>query len=272
MSKADQLSWTIARYATGIAGGTIFAASYCAIAGVRLSQELLGCRLSLCGRGGAYDLSGILSLHARHWLFNQRPHAYVSLSGVFNTLSEPHALMATPAQVDGSGNANLSVIGDHAKPKVAFGGTRGLPDARAIHFVLPSHNARQLVERVAFISTSASTRQTPSLLITELGVMRWHQESNRWRLEAVAPGISASEVQDKTRFEFEVATDLKILTAPTEEALAMLEQVDPLGLREMDFVSGRTEQLDAIARIYDKEVALVGEHLVPGKQIIDAME
>ena len=177
MNKADQLSCTVARYVADLPRGTVFAASYCAIAGVRLAQERLGCVAALCGRGGAYDLSGILALHARHWLFNRRPHAYIGLLEVFETLSEPHALLATPAQVDGAGNANLSMIGAHERPKVAFGGTRGLPDGRTIHFVLPSHNPRQLVAHADFASTSVVSRAEPALLITDLCVMRWHAPS-----------------------------------------------------------------------------------------------
>ena len=113
MQQADRLAWTIARYVAPMPRGTVFVAAQSAVAGVRLSQELLGCQLALCGRGGAYDVRGILSLHARHWLFNQRPRAYITLPDVFETTSEPHALLATPAQVDGMGNANLSTIGDY---------------------------------------------------------------------------------------------------------------------------------------------------------------
>ena len=121
MERADQLSCTIAHCVADRPPGTVFAAAYSAIAGVRLAQERLGCRASLCGRGGAYDPAGILSLHARHWLFNRRPRAYIGLVEVFDTLSEPHLLLATPGQVDGAGHANLSIIrsqtGDFTRSK-----------------------------------------------------------------------------------------------------------------------------------------------------------
>jgi hypothetical protein len=263
MHPADRLSWTIARSVAGMPQGTIFAASACAVAGIRLSQEMLGCRLYLCGRGGAYDLRGILALHARHWLFNRRPHAHVDLPGVFDTLSEPHALMATPAQVDGAGNANLSGIGDYAHPKVAFGGTRGLPDARTLHFVLPAHSARQLVRRVDFVSTCAATRERPALLFTELCVMRWHAPAGQWRLEAVAPGADASAVRTQTGFDFVEAEAVATLEDPPSEALALLGSIDPFGLRQLDFVKDRNAQLDEFARIYEREAELVGRHVVP---------
>ena len=137
MSRADRLSWTIARLVAPMPAGTAFTASNSATLGVMLSRHLLGCRLSLCGRGGAYDVDGILSLHARHWLFNRRPHAHVTLPGVFETQSEPHALLATPAQVDGHGNANLSGIGES---RATQSGVRGnaRPARRALRQLRPA--------------------------------------------------------------------------------------------------------------------------------------
>lgn len=267
MSRADRLSWTIARLVADMPAGTAFTATSSATIGVRLSQELLGCRLSLCGRGGAYDLSGVLSLHARHWLTNRRPHAHVTLPGVFDTQSEPHALLATPGQVDGAANANLSGIGDPARPKVAFGGTRGLPDARAVHFILPAHSARQLVERVDFVSTCAATRATPALLVTELCVMRWSKEAGSWVLEEIAPETSLERLRSQTGFRFEAAPDLRELEDLPEAGRALLPEIDPLGLRDLDFITSRTEQLDAFARIYAAEVEMVGRQRMPRQAV-----
>lgn len=265
MNRADQLSCTVARYVADLPRGTVFAAAYCAIAGVRLAQERLGCVAALCGRGGAYDPSGILALHARHWLFNRRPHAHIGLLEVFETLSEPHALLATPAQVDGAGNANLSVIGPHDQPKVAFGGTRGLPDGRTIHFVLPSHNARQLVARADFVSTSVASRAESALLITELCVMRWNAQSGAWRLEALAPGVDVATVTARTGFSFEAGTAPLVLAEPSTQELETLERIDPLGVRRLDYVTDRATQLALIAEIYAREVALVGQAIVPAR-------
>jgi hypothetical protein len=263
MSRANRLSWTIARYAKDIPGGTLFAASSCASAGVRLAQELFGSTLYQCGRGGPYDIRGLLSIHARHWLFNHRPRAHADLPGVFDTLSEPHALMATPAQVDGVCNANLSVVGDHARPKVSFGGTRGLPDARAIHFVLPAHSPRQLVAKVDFVSTAAAHRDEPPMLFTELCMMRWSKAANRWRLDSIAPEVSLDEVRARTGFAFDVAEKPALLEDPPPDVVRLLDEIDPLGVRDLDFIAGRKDLLDAYERIYAAEARMVGAHAVP---------
>jgi hypothetical protein len=255
--KANLLCWTIAGLAAGMPAGTVFAAAFCAIAGIRLSQELLGCRLALCGRGGAYDARGILSLHARHWLFNRSAKAYVDLQGVFDTLSAPHALFATPAQIDGEANANLSGIGDHSHPKVAFGGTRGLPDARTIHFVVPSYGIRQLVKNVSFVSTCAATRETPALLITEDCVFRWNPPRRGWILESIAPGLEIPEIRSKVGFSFDTAANVQRLPPPPPEAVALLECVDPLSLRTLDFATCRQDQLDTIARVFAMEADMI---------------
>jgi hypothetical protein len=263
MSRADRLSWTIARRVKDFPAGTAFTATSSATLGVRLAQELLGCRLSLWGHGGAYDPSGILSLHARPWLFNERPHARVTLPGVFDTQSEPHALLATPAQVDGHANANLSGLGDPNRPKVAFGGTRGLPDARSIHFVLPAHSARQLVSRVDFVSTCAATRDTPSLLFTELCVMRWSHDAGAWMLQEIAPEIDVDTLRARTGFDFLLSPDLRPIEEMPEAARALLPVIDPLGLRDLDFISDRTELLDAFQRVYEAEAEMIGRDHVP---------
>ena len=53
MSRADRLSWTIARHVRDFPAGTAFTASSSATLGVRLAQELLGCRLFVRNKAGA---------------------------------------------------------------------------------------------------------------------------------------------------------------------------------------------------------------------------
>lgn len=264
ISKSDRLTWTVATHVAGFPRGTVFAAASCALAGIRLSQEMLGCELALCSRGGAYDPRGPLSLHARWWIFNRKPRAYIDLKDVFDTLSEPHALLATPAQIDGQGRANLTCIGEHERPKVAFGGARGLPDAGAIHFVMPGYNKRQLVETVSFVSTSASARSTPALLMTEDFVLRWDHENARFEVTALAADCSLDDIRGKVGFELHAGSDMAILPEAPAEALALLKEIDPCSLRNLDFTSSRTEQLDRMGDIYAIEKAQIEAASVAG--------
>ena len=94
--------------------------------------------------------------------------------------------------------------------------------------------------------------------------MRWSSDSGAWVLEEIAPETSLDDLRGQTGFAFEVSPDLKPIEALPDAARALLPRLDPLGLRELDFISGRAEQLDAFARVYAAEVDLVGRgHLPP---------
>src|SRR5262249_50754231 len=65
---------------------------------------------------------------------------------VFATLwgGKRHAMVA-PVQIDRFGQTNISVIGNHARPKTAMLGVRGFPGNSVHHpnsFFFPAHNTR----------------------------------------------------------------------------------------------------------------------------------
>ena len=104
------------------------------------------------------------------------------------------------------------------------------------------------------------------MLFTELCVMLWNSTNGCWRLEAIASDASVDDVRERTGFAFETAATLERLQDPPPAAVALLAEIDPFGVRHLDFVSGRQESLDAIERIYELEARLVGTHLVPANQ------
>ncbi|HEU0221823.1 MAG TPA: hypothetical protein VFR34_06370, partial [Paracoccaceae bacterium] len=211
------------------------------------AQELCGARPALWGHGGAYDGRGILALHRRPLLSNTGPRARIHLAGVLDLAAEHMVLLATPAQVDGRARANLSAIGDWARPKLALGGTRGLPDAPEIHFVLPGHSARQLVSKVDFVSTDASARTVAPRLFTELAVLEWRSEG--WRLAALLGAATAEDVQARTGFALDLSVPPERVPDPDAAFLAMLDQVDPMRVRALDFAGSREERVAALRRI-----------------------
>lgn len=249
MSQGDMLAWTIARWAASLPRVTTFAASAAALAGLRLAQERLGGKPALWGHGGAYDPRGEVAVYQRAQLFNRKPHARVGLPGVLETLSRGNRLLATPAQVDGAANANLSAIGEWATPKVAMGGARGLPDAAEIHFVLPLHSLRQLVARVDFVSTAAANRRVPPCLFTELGVLQWWPARKAWRFRERHAGVTLAQVQERTGFPVLVDGEVAEIPPLPEELLPVLDQVDPRRLRDLDFVIGAAQRAQRLAEI-----------------------
>jgi hypothetical protein len=48
-----------------------------------------------------------------------------------------------------------------------------------------------------------------------------------------------------------------------EAASTLISRIDPLGLRDLDFIADRAAQLEAFARIYAAEALMVGRQRVP---------
>lgn len=256
ISQADLLACTIARWATSLPRMTTFAASASALAGLRAAQELKGAKLRLWGHGGAYDPRGEIALFERSALFNRVPRARLDLPAVLGCVSRGTRLLATPAQVDGAAQANLSMIGgDWAAPKVALGGTRGLPDATEIHFVMPLHSPRALVSRVDFVSTVASNRAVPPWLFSALGVLRWCPHRQGWRLLERQSGVAVEQILERTGFPVLVDGEVPEIAPVEDEWLQVLARVDPRRMRELDFVTGAQARLDRLCELEAAERA-----------------
>lgn len=242
--RPDGLAWAIARWAARLPRMVTFVASPSALAGMRLAQETLGAKIALWGHGGAYDPRGELALYERGRLFNRRPRARLGLPGALECLSRGTRLLATPAQVDGAANANLSIIGaDWGRPKIAVGGTRGLPDATEIHFVIPVHSPRQLVPTVDFVSTAGSGRAVPPWLFTEFCALEWSPPDKGWRLRERQAGVPVADIQERSGFPIIVDGDVTEIPPPEAAVLHMLDRVDPRHVRELDFTASPPERL-----------------------------
>lgn len=157
---------------------------------------------------------------------------------VFDLLSagRRHVIMM-PVQIDAHGNMNLSVVGDHAKPKVQLIGSRGAPGntiAHATSYWVPRHTTRTFVPQVDFVSGVGHDKGIPShvrYVITNLGVFDFGQEG-RMRIVSLHPGVTLDEVVENTGFEIEVPGDVPLTRDPTEEEMRLLrEEIDPDGKR-----------------------------------------
>jgi len=136
------------------------------------------------------------------------------------------------AQIDGSGNINLNVIGDYAHPKARFPGAYG---SAYLYFTVPriilfrlEHSRRTLVDRVDFISAPGVSppnvyrRGGPVALVTPLCHFSFDKTRARFRLESVHPGHSVEEVLDNTGFSFERPEPVPETPAPSPEVLSLL--------------------------------------------------
>jgi glutaconate CoA-transferase subunit B len=142
------------------------------------------------------------------------------------------------AQIDRFGNLNSTVIGDYATPKVRLPGAGGAPEIASSAgevIVMLRQTKRAFVEAVDFITSvgfgrggagrSGHRGAGPSVVITDLGVLRPDKESNELELVATHPGIAVETVLDATGWPLRVAEDGAVTDPPTAEELRVLRDL-----------------------------------------------
>ena len=151
------------------------------------------------------------------------------------------------AQIDRFGNLNTTVIGDYNKPKVRLPGSGGACEI-AIHakkiFMIARLTKRTFVERLDFCTSPGhlSGRKGeraelgipgsgPQLVVTDMAIFGFAQESNELVLNFLRPGVSVEEVRDKISWPIKVAKNIQTSDPPTAEELRLIrEELDPEGI------------------------------------------
>ncbi|MFZ5747630.1 MAG: CoA-transferase subunit beta [Pseudomonadota bacterium] len=156
-----------------------------------------------------------------------------------------HAFVS-PVQIDRFGQTNISVIGDHDRPKAALLGARGFPGNSVNHpnsYFIPMHSKRSLVAgEVDYVcSAGYNPARWPGgrkplgldlrLIVTDLCVMDFGGPDHAIRLVSLHPGISVEQVRENTGFDVLVDGEPPLTPAPTEEALAVIRRFDPHNIR-----------------------------------------
>lgn len=161
-----------------------------------------------------------------------------------------HAMVG-PVQIDRFGQANISMIGDHRKPKIAMLGARGFPGNSISHpnsFFFPSHNKRAFVEgEVDFVCMAGYNPERYvggkpprgldlRIVVTNLCVMDFGGPDHQMRVVSLHPGVTFDEVQANTGFPLaRIADDVPTTPAPTEEQLQIIARLDPNNVRASVF-------------------------------------
>lgn len=158
-----------------------------------------------------------------------------------------------PAQIDPQGNFNNIAFGkDYHHPRLRLPGTGGIPDVttfiHAIYLYVPRHSRVTFVPRLDFISGmghhAARRRGSgPHYLVSDLGQFdfsgRGADGQPQMRLVSYHPGESITHIQAKTGFALEIAPDVHETPTPSAEELRLLyEEIDPLGIRSLESLSG----------------------------------
>ena len=135
------------------------------------------------------------------------------------------------AQIDAHGNLNSTMIGaDYRRPKVRLPGSG-----------VTQQNAKRFVEKLDFLTspgylTGPGAREAaglppgagPYLVITDLAILGYADDTKRMRVLSLHPGIGLEQVRAATGFALEVADPLATTEPPGEAELRILrDEVDP---------------------------------------------
>jgi len=164
-----------------------------------------------------------------------------------------------PAQMDAWGWTNNVCIGPYDHPTIRLPGAAGIPDAspsaRHLYYYVPRHTPRVFVHELDFASGAGNPRPgqlgpvRSITVITELCVLK-NGDDGRLALSRLNPGVTPRDVLAATGFELAIAPDVDEAAPPTNEERALLdEEIDPLGLRYLEALSGaaRREAIRTIA-------------------------
>ena len=144
------------------------------------------------------------------------------------------------AQIDRLGNLNSTVIGDYDRPSVRLPGAGGAPEIAAMAgevIVIIRQSPRSFVERLDFLTSvgygvAPGDRKRlgmpgrgPTIVITDLGVLRPDPESRELTLTQIHPGVSADRAREQTGWALRISDDLEETEPPSDEELRELRKL-----------------------------------------------
>jgi acyl CoA:acetate/3-ketoacid CoA transferase beta subunit len=159
-----------------------------------------------------------------------------------------HVMMG-PAQIDRYGNANISAIGDLARPTRQLLGVRGAPGNTVNHptsYWLPRHTTRAFVPQVDIVAgvgydraAAAGPAATRFLdlrrVVTNLAVLDFATPDHSMRLASVHPGVAVADVVANTGFDLVIDGNVAQTPLPNAEQLQLIREViDPRGMRQRE--------------------------------------
>ncbi len=145
------------------------------------------------------------------------------------------------AQIDKFANINTTVIGDYDDPKVRLPGGGGAPEIATSAgeiFVVMRQSKRSFVDRVDFVTSLGHgsgggdreahgvTTKGPTLIVTDLAIMRPDPETKELTVTALHPGVTREDVVENTGWAVRFADTLEETPAPRAEELEALRALN----------------------------------------------
>jgi len=137
------------------------------------------------------------------------------------------------AQIDARGRVNSSFVGDPDRPKVRFPGGGGapaiLPMAKRAVLWRSDHNRKIFTREVEFVTSTGNVDR----VVTPKCVFR--MQDGLLVLDSIHPGVSRADLADHTGFDIPGLETAPVTPAPTAQELAALRELDPGGVRAVEF-------------------------------------
>ncbi|CAN5764681.1 hypothetical protein BH23CHL5_BH23CHL5_04820 [soil metagenome] len=180
--------------------------------------------------------------------------------------------VVSAAQIDKHCNTNNFQVTSPSGKTIRLPGQGGMADVANMHqhfmLYLPRHSRLTLVEQVEAISAArglllsderiaAGFQPGVVRLITNLCVFELDESTRTLELKSLHPGVTLEEVQDNTGFDLWFRNAPSTTTVPTEDDLRILRsEIDPLGMRRVEFVAGK-ERGPLLTALIDAEESVV---------------
>lgn len=170
--------------------------------------------------------------------------ALVSASEIFNYWLQSGRIdigFLGGAQIDRFGNINTTVIGDYEHPQVRLpgaGGATEIAGSARQTFILINQSVRTFVRHLPFRTTVGFgdgpgdrerlglTGSGPSLVITNLGLLKPDPVTCELVLTQVHFGVDVEEVRNSTGWNLAVSETVTETAPPTTDELTMLRRLD----------------------------------------------
>lgn len=169
------------------------------------------------------------------------------------------------AQLDANGDINISwlslpVKDAEGKPTgqinpraIRLPGGAGAPVVYGLHrkgvAYFAGHSKNVFVPKVNYVTgtryyftdeerKAQELRPGPLIVVTNLCVMQM-VERGKWRVLSLHKGVKAEDVVSNTGFQVEIPENCPVTKTPTLQELELIRQIDPQGIRFLDFMSGK---------------------------------
>jgi glutaconate CoA-transferase subunit B len=146
------------------------------------------------------------------------------------------------AQVDRFGNLNTTCIGEYRKPKVRLPGSGGSCDAASLAagFIIVMQMGKQrFVEKLDYMTSpgwldggdsrerTGYRRGGPIAVVTNCGVMKFHDGTKEMYLSEYYPGVSVSAILENMGFAIDVTEAVESKRPTGDELRILRKEVDP---------------------------------------------